>query len=296
MLRWNHTGWSRSCATVFPHSQFQIPNYPPHPYGGAVQADGITSANTVGYSGQEVKAGQFYMIGAQFADVQAATDVANFNNFFATTCAPGEYGDGSDGSMNGAPQIQVLKADGLTYTMYYFISDAYDAGDNPVDGNCWADDNGYIITDENVLALSKGFWFKAMTDGSITCAGQVSVTSEIENSPTANQFNIVANPFPTALALTEAKTANFVPGEYGDGSDGSMGNAPQIQLLKADGLTYTMFYYISDAYDAGDNPVAGNVWADDNGHVVTGTQIPVGQAFWVKSASAGSFTFSTPIK
>ena len=265
-------------------------------YSGAVQADGISSANTVGYSSQEVKAGQFYMIAAQFADVQAATDVANFNNFFSTTCAPGEYGDGSDTTMANAPQIQVLNADGHTYTMYYFISDAYDAGDNPVDGNCWADDNGYIITDENVLALSKGFWFKAMADGSITCAGQVSSTSEIENSPTANQFNIVANPFPTALALNEAKTANFVPGEYGDGSDTSMANAPQIQLLNADGHTDTMFYYISDAYDAGDNPVAGNVWADDNGYIVTGSQIPVGQAFWVKSASAGTFTFGTPIK
>ena len=263
---------------------------------GAVQADGIQSANTVGYSSQEVKAGQFYMIGAQFADVQAVTDVANFNNFFSTTCAPGEYGDGSDGTMGNAPQIQVLNANGLTYTMYYFISDAYDADDNPIDGACWSDSSGYIVTPSDVIALSKGFWFKSMTDGSITSAGQVSATSEIENSPTANQFNIVANPFPTALALNEAKTANFVPGEYGDGSDGSMGNAPQIQLLNANGLTYTMYYYISDAYDKNDNPVDGNCWSDSSGYIATGTQIPVGQAFWVKSASAGTFTFGTPIK
>ena len=282
--------------TAFPHSPTPIPRYRPIPYGGAVQADGITSANTVGYSGQEVKAGQFYMIGAQFADVQAATDVANFNNFFATTCAPGEYGDGSDTTMAGAPQIQLLNADGLSYTKFFYISDAYEAGDKPVDGNCWSDDNGYIITPENVVALSKGFWFKSMTDGSISCAGQVSATSEIENSPTANQFNIVANPFPTALALNEAKTTNFKPGEYGDGSDTTMANAPQIQLLNADGLSYTKFFYISDAYDAGDKPVDGNCWSDDNGYIVTGTQIPVGQAFWVKSASAGTFTFGTPIK
>ena len=232
------------------------------------------------------------MVGVQFADVSAKADVANFNNFFATTCVPGEYGDGSDGTMGNAPQIQVLNSDGLTYTKYYFISDAYDSTDNPVAGNCWADDNGYIITAADVISLSRGFWFKAMAAGTITASGQVSATSDIENSPTANQFNIVANPYPVALGLNSTGTTGFTPGEYGDGSDGTMGNAPQIQLLNSDGLTYTKFYYISDAYDATDNPVAGNCWADDNGYIVTGTQVPVGQSFWIKSASAGTFTFS----
>ena len=261
-------------------------------YSGAVQADGITSANTVGYSGQSVVAGQFYMVAVQFADVGAATDVANFNNFFATTCAPGEYGDGSDGTMANAPQIQVLNSDGATYTKFYYINDAYDSNDTPVSGNCWADDNGYIVTAGDVIALSKGFWFKAMAAGTITASGQVSATSEIGNSPTANQFNIVANPYPVALGLNSAETASFTPGEYGDGSDGTMANAPQVQVLNSDGATYTKFYYINDAYDSNDNPVSGNCWADDNGYIATGTQVPVGQSFWVKSASAGTFTFS----
>ena len=251
----------------------------------------LASANVVGYSTQDVKADQFYMVAVQFADVQAATDVANFNNFFATTCAPGSYGDGSDGTMANAPQIQVLNPDGLGYTKYYFINDAYDSSDNPVDGNCWADDAGYIVNASDVIALSKGFWFKAMTEGKITASGQVSATATIANSPTANQFNIVGNPYPVALGLNSAETTGFTPGEYGDGSDGSMNNAPQIQVLNADGLGYTKFYYIGDAYDSTDNPVDGNCWADDAGYIVTGAQVPVGQAFWVKSATAGTFTF-----
>ena len=278
--------------TTSSHFPFQIPTYPPPPYGGAVQADGITSANTVGYTSQEVKAGQFYMVGVQFADVSAKADVANFNNFFATTCAPGEYGDGSDGTVGNAPQIQVLNASGIGYKKYYYISDAYDADDNPVDGNCWADDGGYIVSADDVMVLSKGFWFKAMADGTVTSAGQVSATSAIENTPTAKQFNIVANPYPTALSLNSAKTAGFAPGEYGDGSDGTVGNAPQIQVLNASGIGYTKYYYISDAYDTDDKSVEGNCWADDGGYIVTGAQIPAGQAFWVKSESAGTFTFS----
>ena len=237
-------------------------------------------------------AGQFYMVAVQFADVQASTDVANFNNFFATTCAAGEYGDGSDGTMGNAPQIQVLKASGVGYTKYYYISDAYDSNDNPVSGDCWADEYGYMITADDVIALSKGFWFKAMAAGTITASGEVSATSEISNSPTANQFNIVGNPYPVALGLNTAGTSGFTPGEYGDGSDGTMGNAPQIQVLKASGAGYTKYYYISDAYDSNDNPVSGNCWADEYGYIATGTQVPVGQSFWVKSASAGTFTFS----
>ena len=58
--------------TAFPHSPTPIPRYRQIPYGGAVQADGIQSANIVGYSSLDVKAGQFYMVAVQFSDVQAA--------------------------------------------------------------------------------------------------------------------------------------------------------------------------------------------------------------------------------
>ena len=258
---------------------------------GAVQADGITSANTVGYSGQSVVAGQFYMVAVQFSDVGAA-DVAGFNNFFSTTCEPGEYGAGTDPSMGDAPQIQVLDASGLGYTKYYYISDAYDSNDNPVSGNCWANQDGYIVTAADLQALGKGFWFKAMANGTVTCSGQVSATSEIGRTVTANQFNIVANAYPVALGFNDAESTNFTPGEYGAGTDPSMGDAPQIQVLDASGLGYTKYYYISDAYDSNDNPVSGNCWANQDGYIVTGTQVPVGQSFWVKSASAGTFTFS----
>ena len=111
-------------------------------------------------------AGQFYMVAVQFSDVGAA-DVANFNNFFATTCAPGEYGDGMDTTMKNAPQIQVLNADGLTYKMYYYISDAYDSNDKPVSGNCWADDGGYIATGTQV-PVGQAFWVKSASTGTFT--------------------------------------------------------------------------------------------------------------------------------
>ena len=232
------------------------------------------------------------MVAVQFADVGANADVANFNSFINTTCTPGEYGEGLDPSMGDAPQIQVLNASGIGYTKYYYISDAYDAEDKPVSGNCWANQDGYIATAADALVLAKGFWFKSMTAGTITCSGQVSATSDLGSTVTAGQFNIVANAYPVALGINTAESTNFTPGEYGEGLDPSMGDAPQIQVLNASGIGYTKYYYISDAYDAEDKPVSGNCWANQDGYIATGTQVPVGQSFWVKSQSAGTFTFS----
>ena len=275
--------------TAFPHSPTPIPRYRPIPYGGAVQADGITSANTVGYSGQSVVAGQWYMVGVQFADVSSAMETVDLNTLITTTCTPGEIGDGEDDTWGNAPMIQVLKANGKSYSYYYYISDA-DDGTDAWDKTGWADDQGYLVTSANALELSKGFWFKSVTAGTVTCAGQVSALSEFERNIPGGQFEIVANPYPVALNLNAFTTSVMTPGEIGDGEDDTWGNAPMIQVLKANGKSYSYYYYISDA-DDGTDAWDKTGWADDQGYLVTGTQVDVGAAFWIKSATAGKFTF-----
>ncbi len=268
---------------------FPIPTYPPPPYGGAVQADGITSANTVGYSGATINADQWYMVGVQFADVASETEVANFNSFISTTCTPGEYGDGTDFTMGNAPMIQVLKSNGTGYDFYYYISDA-DDGNGNYTATEWVDAGGFNLDASAAQALSKGFWFKSHTAGTLNCAGQVSAFSEFERNVPAGQFEIVANPYPVALSLNAPTSSGFTPGEYGDGTDFTMGNAPMIQVLKSNGTGYDFYYYISDADDGAGNYTATE-WVDAGGFNLTGTQVGVGQAFWIKSATAGKFTF-----
>ena len=97
---------------------------------------------------------------------------------------------------------------------------------------------------------------------------------------------------------SNSETADFntflsttcAPGAIGDFSDPTWGNAPMIQVLKADGKSYDFFYYISDADDGFGNYTA-TAWVDANGFNLTGTQVEVGAAFWIKSATAGTFTF-----
>ena len=147
---------------ILPRSIYR---YPHTPYGGAVQADGITSANTVGYTSQEVKAGQFYMVGVQFADVKA-TDTVDLNTLLSTTCAPGEIGDGEDDTWGNAPMIQVLNANGKSYSYYYYISDA-DDGSEAWDKTGWADYQGLLVTGSQV-DVGAAFWIKSTTAGKFT--------------------------------------------------------------------------------------------------------------------------------
>ena len=152
--------------TAFPHSPTPIPRYRPIPYGGAVQADGISSANTVGYSGTTINAGQWYMVGVQFADVGSALETADFNSFLSTTCTPGVIGDGSDPTWGNAPMIQVLDAEGTGYAYYYYVSDG-DDGTMRFDLTGWVDDLGNILTGTQV-PVGQAFWIKSTTAGTFT--------------------------------------------------------------------------------------------------------------------------------
>ena len=135
-------------------------------YSGAVQADGITSANTVGYSGATITAGQWYMVGVQFADVAGTEETVDLNKLLSTTCTPGEIGDGEDDTWGNAPMIQVLKANGKSYSYYYYISDA-DDGTDAWDKTGWADDQGYLVTGTQV-DVGAAFWIKSATAGKFT--------------------------------------------------------------------------------------------------------------------------------
>ena len=243
----------------------------------------------MGYSGTTINADQWYLVGVQFADVQSALETADFNSFLSTTCTPGEYGDGSDPTYGNAPMIQVLQSNGRMYDFYYYISDA-DDGNGNYTATAWVDSEGFNLTAAAAQALSKGFWFKSHTAGNLNCAGQVSALSTFTRNVPAGQFEIVANPYPVALSLNAPTSAGFTPGEYGDGSDPTYGNAPMIQVLQSNGRMYDFYYYISDADDGNGNYTATE-WVDSEGFNITGTQVPVGAAFWIKSATAGTFTF-----
>ena len=64
-----------------------------------------------------------------------------------------------------------------------------------------------------------------------------------------------------------------------------------IQVLKENGQSYSYYYYVSDG-DDGTYRFDLTGWVGEDGNILTGTQVPVGQSFWIKSATAGTFTFA----
>ena len=261
-------------------------NYPIVSHGGAVLADGITSANTVGYTSKAVTAGQFYLIGTQFDKAGTATaGRIDMNDLIqlSSDITPGLY----DNDFITAPQIQVQKAAG-GYTRYYYISDGTDDNDDELGYSAWCDKDGYELTEEMKLELGKGFWFYSpVASGTITTAGQVHDSVSKTISFAAGQFTILANPYPTAVSL-QSLTTSATPGLYDD----DFATAPQIQVQKAAG-GYTRYYYISDGTDENDDELGYNAWCDKDGYELEGAQIEAGAAFWIYAPSTGgTLTFT----
>ena len=149
----------------------------------------------------------------------------------------------------------------------------------------WADTNGDLADDQ--LACGTAFWFKAVGGAAtLTMPGQVSRRTTVTKSLNANKFALLGNPFPMSLDLTKV-TGTFPAGVY----DTMESLAPMIEVLKADGINYDLYYWISDAYDKDGNEVTG--WADTNGDIVYDPVAGVSQGFWIRLRStAGDITFA----
>ena len=233
----------------------------------------------MGYATQEIAGGKLSCVALQFADVGGDGDVASIAKLATTGVTPGVYE-----SMNTqAPCIMIYN--GVGYDRYYYISDAYDAENNMV--TAWADGNG----DEAKTAtktLGTGLWLRVPAEtcdtGALTQAGQVNnaATTTIDIGV---GLTLAANPYPTALNLSKVTTEGLTSGVYLTMNT----EAPCIMIYN--GVGYNRYYYISDAYDS-DGVTEVTAWADGNGDAVTTDIATTGKAFWARSSSAGTLTFS----
>ena len=247
--------------------------------GTVAMADGIVSSSVVGYSTQGIAGGKLNCVSLQFADVGGSGDVASIANLSTSGLTAGVY----DTMSTDAPCIMIYDGVG-GYNYYYYISDAYDADGNET--TAWADTNGDAV--DSTETLGTGFWLRipeaTCSTGSLTEAGEVSsaATTTID---IAAGLTLAGNPYPTALSMSNVVTAGLVAGSY----DTMSTDAPCIMIYDGVG-GYNYYYYISDAYDADGNETTA--WADTNGDEATGNIATTGEGFWVRSASAGTLTFS----
>ena len=181
-----------------------------------------------------------------------------------------------------APQIQVQKASGAGYDLYYYLNDAYiEATDSTTKG--WADSSGNYVN----LTIEPGvaYWFKVVaSDTDVTVSGAVENDDSVDVTVPQSKFTLVANAYPIAVTLNGAQmTSTDIVGVDFDEAMVFQTTAPQIQVQKASGAGYDLYYYLNDAYiEATDSTTSG--WADSSGNYVSAT-IPVGAGFWMKGVT-----------
>ncbi len=245
----------------------------------------VESANIVGYTEVSVAAGNFCMIGAQFTGVGQSTIA--MGDLIQGDFAAALYKNRA----SQAPQVQILDASGSGYATYYYLSDAYDEdADDDVEG--WANASGDLVT---AVTLKPGdsVWFKAIANTTLQLKGEVIAEASTGankvltiTTTTANQFSMIANPFPTVLDINAVTWTGLPQVLYKNRAT----QAAQIQVLDASGSGYATYYYLTDAYDEDtDDDVEG--WANASGDL-TSTSIGQGLGFWLKLPSASTVTAS----
>jgi len=122
---------------------------------GTLTLDGEEYTGTDLVSPKNLKAGKFYLLSNNQPKEFTFTKLASTHN-------PGEY----ESDFAGASEIMVMRTSG-GYDHYYWISDATDSDDEPLNYNTWSDMDGYLL-DGNQIDAAKGFWLKTTQDCSIS--------------------------------------------------------------------------------------------------------------------------------
>lgn len=235
----------------------------------------VESANIVGYANsKEIAANTFSLGTSPFLAVGA--DVVKVQDMLipsGVTAVP--Y------SQRTTKALQLQVWNGSNYTMYYYLSDAYvEATDEEVEG--WA--NGAGDYTDAVIAPGTGYWYKYPTSASsYMLPGQVSDAATITKN-VSDAFNLYGNPYPIQLNLTKLSTT--VPA-----AAYSQRTSKALQLQVWNGSNYTMYYYLSDAYDEdADDEIEG--WANGAGDYVKNPVADVNYGFWARSlGGSGTITF-----
>ena len=240
----------------------------------------IQSANIVGYvnAPKTITAGKVSLGTSPFAKV--GTDTVAIQDMLKSSAPAVGY------SKRNTDAVQLQVWNGVGYTMYFYLSDAYvEATDDEVEG--WAKGNGDYA--DATIAPGTGYWYKVpKADSTFNLPGQVLDAASVTKDVFTTKLNLVGSPYPVVLDLKNLTTT--VPAKpY------SQRLTAALQLQVWNGSNYTLYYYMSDAYDEEtDDEYEG--WAKGNGDMVKGPIVDPSYGMWAKSPSAdGKITFVNPI-
>lgn len=193
----------------------------------------------------------------------------------------------------GADQIQVRQPDS-TYKVYFMCNGVY-GKKNTYDASLdkqWVRADDLAVVTSDTIANGTGFWFIRPTETfepiTITIAGGVE-TLDVSTKVLEQQYNIVANPYPVDMPVTN------IPYATGMTTAKTQVGADQIQVRQADS-TYKIYFMCNGVYGKKNtyDEALDKKWvrADDLA-VVTPDTIPAGAGFWyIKADPSADITLS----
>ena len=240
----------------------------------------VVSSNIVGYDKITINEG-FNMIGAQFLKVGGSDlDLSTVGTLDSQM--PGFDSDG-----NYDTELRVWNGRGYEYYGWSGTSGTDVLEDSTLD-NKWLNGDLEEPEDETVSA-SGGFWIKAGTSGTITISGEVPSASSIE-VPLIAGFNLVANPFPADVKLSEfGQMDSSYPGFDSDGNF-----AAELRTWNGRGYEYYGWSGTSGT-DVLEDSSLDNKWLNGDLEEEDDTKVLLGHAVWIKTEAAGKITFTSPI-
>ena len=280
--------------TVFPHILFPIPNYRFARYGGAVQADGISSANTVGYRQKALE--NFQFVGSTFTGV-GGTETMTYGDLKTNCDLTGALGTGWQAM---ADAVVELNANGSFVKKVVYVP-AYIAGEFNADAG-WYEEDAVAIDEDysnplDATTITFGLGIQTATvgggDAAVTFAGEVKPTATVTD---VEGFMIVANCAEKAIKLDELITNCDLTGSLGTGWQAM---ADAVVELNSNGSFVRKIVFVP-AYIAGEFNAEAGWYEEDAVAIDEDYSTPLGQsitfqpgeAFQVATVVGGDATVS----
>ena len=179
---------------------------------------------------------------------------------------------------------------GYLTTLYYTGDEASEAmANNGAEPGQWFDMEAYAASDL-VLKPGDAFWIESTSaSATVTQAGEVPTDAPVISIVPG--LNMIANPYPKAVAVNDLFTATGLTGvdwtfqtEAGD----------TLAIWDPEEQAYLVtLYYTGDTASQAmtDNGAEPSTWFDMESYATAETVIPVGGAFWIQSSGEGTITF-----
>lgn len=240
----------------------------------ALWADGLESANTVGYQTTTVKANDMTMIGIQFTET-GSTDGIAINSI---------KGDFTAGLSSGESDNLIVWDAVNGYTWYFFY-----AGEDPDPAYDykWYEMGNEEEPTENKIAPGQAMWFVRLgTATDVTFAGEVLGTDKAIPVK-ADDMTMFCSPYPTETPIQDLTVANPTAGL-------SSGESDNLIAWDATNGYIWYFYYVGEEPDA----AYDYKWYEmGNEEEPTTNTLAPGQAAWyVRLGNATTISFESPLK